>query len=218
MSNRVIPKEQLTAYQRWELGSFASEEGQPPGAADQAEVPPGEDDQSIALPTAEELEAIHQQARDEGYQAGYAEGHGAGVEESQRLHHMLQSVTAELSQLQQSLAQAMLTLSVDLAAHIVRQTIRLHPDIVLNSVREALDTMGQSTQPFRILLNPADAELVRKALAEELPHATYVILEDADIHSGGCRIESGQGDIDATIQTAWRQALTALGRDGDWLE
>lgn len=218
MSNRVIPKEQLTAYQRWELGSFAGEEAPQSAAPDESAGPVDEAEQPVSLPTAEEVEAIHQQARDEGYQAGYAEGYRAGEEASQRLHVMLQAVSAELSQLQQSLAQDVLTLSVELAAHIVRQAVKVHPEIVLNSVREALDTMGQTSQPFRISLNPADAELVRKALPEELTHASYVILEDAGMHVGGCRIESNQGDIDATLQTAWRQALTALGRDGDWLE
>ncbi len=214
MSNRVIPKEQLTAYQRWELGSFT--EGDAP--QEQGALEPETESPPVALPTAEEVEAIHQQARDEGYQAGYAEGHQAGAEESQRLHDLLQSVSAELAQLQQRLAQDVLTLSLDLAAHMVRQAIKVHPELVLNVVREALETMGHATQPFKILLNPADADLVRATLAEELPHASYVILEDAEVGAGGCRIESTQGDIDATLQTAWKQALTALGRDGDWLE
>ncbi|PIF11896.1 flagellar assembly protein FliH [Janthinobacterium sp. 13] len=94
----LIPKEQQTAYQRWEMTSFGDErpsvvaarkllepdpepeidpEADPYGELHQEELAP-----PLEYPTQEELDAIREEARatafDEGRAAGYAEGHAAG--------------------------------------------------------------------------------------------------------------------------------------------
>lgn len=214
MSNKIIPKEQLTAYQRWELGAFDSGvmPGDDSGSAETAPV--GE----VVLPTAEEIERIHQQARDEGYQAGFSEGREAGLQESARLHELLAATNESIAAMQEQLAQQVLSLSLRLARHLVRQELTVKPELVLNAIREALAAMPQSGQPFRITLHPSDAALIRDVLANELTHAQYVLLEDPAVGAGGCRIDSAQAEIDATLATAWSQALTALGRDDDWQE
>ena len=75
--SRVIPKEQLTAYQRWELGSFE------PIPVVEAEPPPPEPEPvlSVPLPTAEDIERIQQDAWQEGYDLGFTEGRKAGYED-----------------------------------------------------------------------------------------------------------------------------------------
>ncbi|MEG1116105.1 MAG: flagellar assembly protein FliH, partial [Janthinobacterium sp.] len=93
MSN-LIPKEQQTAYQRWEMTSFGDErpsvvaarkllEPEPEPEFDPfAELPEEEPAPPLEYPTQEELDAIREEARatafDEGRAAGYAEGHAAG--------------------------------------------------------------------------------------------------------------------------------------------
>lgn len=71
------------AYQRWEPPAFDA-----PPSAEQAPSPPPEADTPIAeapilppgvkLPTAEEIEHIHDEARKNGFEAGFAEGREAG--------------------------------------------------------------------------------------------------------------------------------------------
>ena len=97
MSN-LIPKEQQTAYQRWEMTSFGDERPSVVAARKllEPEPEPGFDPENDAYgerqeeepappleyPTQEELDAIREEARatafDEGRAAGYAEGHAAG--------------------------------------------------------------------------------------------------------------------------------------------
>ena len=48
MSSTAVPKEQLTAYQRWELDSFDA---------------PKKGGKATVLPTAAQIERMHQQAR-----------------------------------------------------------------------------------------------------------------------------------------------------------
>ena len=76
MSN-IVPKEQLSAYQRWEMDAF--------------------DETHAAFPTAEGVEQIQQQAHQEGYQEGlqqgreqgYREGGAQALQEAQRLNQLL---------------------------------------------------------------------------------------------------------------------------------
>ena len=79
----MIPKEQQSAYQRWEMTSFGDERqdsqarraatAPPPPAPEPVEIVP-----HINLPTAQELEAIREQARAEGYAEGLADAIGEG--------------------------------------------------------------------------------------------------------------------------------------------
>ena len=66
-SNKTIPKEQLSAYQRWELSNF-----------DQ----PAE---GVKLPSANDIQRIQQQAYQEGFAAGMKDGRA----EAQILVHAL---------------------------------------------------------------------------------------------------------------------------------
>jgi len=95
-----IPKEQQTAYQRWEMQSFgdtrpsvvAQREREQEAAraiaaeeaaalAEVAEAEYGEADQAPSpdYPTDEELAAIREQARQEAYDAGFKAGHEEGM-------------------------------------------------------------------------------------------------------------------------------------------
>ena len=78
MPDAAIPKEQLTAYQRWELPAF--------DVVKAVEPPP------INLPTAAQIEQIHMQAHEEGYQAGYVEGMKQAGTEAQRIAKILESL------------------------------------------------------------------------------------------------------------------------------
>lgn len=85
--SKVIPGENLTAYQRWELPSV--EHGLDPGALgagmlDKSDAR-GHGGRSLkassAPPTLEEIEQIHTQAHEEGFAAGYQEGRREGREQ-----------------------------------------------------------------------------------------------------------------------------------------
>src|SRR3990172_9378232 len=83
----VIPKEQLTAFERWELASFDSH----PGDKHQ-----GGTKRSTALSTVAELENIRQQAHDEGHAQGREAGYAAGIQqarnEAAQIHALLQNI------------------------------------------------------------------------------------------------------------------------------
>lgn len=212
----IIPKERQSAYQRWELDTL--NEGA--GAAVAA----------VTLPTAEAIEQIQQQARQEGYQEGYQEGLMQGREqgyreggeeaqlEAQRLNGLLTQVNEAVQQLDQAMAQQMLSLALGIARQMMRQALLVRPELVLPVVQEAISSLPQANQHPQLILHPQDAALVRSCLEADLAHGHWRVVEDSQITPGGCRLETAQSELDATLESRWQRVLEALGRSGDWLE
>src|SRR5690606_22420420 len=94
--------------------------------------------------------------------------------------------------------------------------LREQPEAMLAAVREVLHINPAATGAMRLWVHPADLELVRQHLADELREGHWRVLADESIARGGCRAETPYGDIDATLQTRWRRIAASLGRSVSW--
>ena len=168
----------------------------------------------IHLPTADDIERIHEEARKEGYDAGYEEGTARGRVEAMALHSLVQGMDDALGRLDQEVAEEILALSIEIARQMVRHHLDAHPEAVGELIREALLQMPQVHA--LVHLNPDDLALARDYLGEQLTHAGHRLVEDASISRGGVRIDAGGSQIDATVQTRWRRILDNLGRNVAW--
>lgn len=205
MPDTVTPKEQLTAYQRWELPAFdAVKEAEPPPALD--------------LPTAAQLEDIHMQAHEEGYQTGYAEGMKQASIEAQRIAKMLESLNKELQQADQKIAQDLLDLALEIAKQMLQQALKINPELLLSVVRVAIGELPYFNQNAHLVVHPDDAELLRTSMGEQLLHTGWKIFEDNQIERGGCRVETTHSQIDATLPKRWQRVVASIGQDNAWLE
>lgn len=211
----TVDKGQLTAWERWELAEFDSAMRKPAAVKQPAEP-------QVVLPTAEEIERIHEEARQQGYQQGLAEGSQTGYQEgqakahaeAQRLAQLAGRLEAALVELDVGVADELLALSVELARQVVRREIQAHPETLLVVVREALEQIPH--QHAAIYLHPEDASLIRSYAGDQLTHAGHRILEDGKLARGDCIVESGGSHVDATVATRWRRVLEGLGLEGAW--
>lgn len=203
-SSSIIPKEQLSAYQRWKLNSF---DGVAP-----------DKNPAVVLPTVEQIERIHQQAREEGHAAGYREGKDQVQTEAERLQMLVKNLDQELQHFDQQVAQDLLTLSLDVARQMLCQALRVRPEFVLTVVQDAIACLPHFNQHAHLVLHPEDATLVRSRLGEQLSHSGWKILEDTRMARGGCRVETANSQIDATLPSRWQRVLAAIGQEGKWLE
>jgi flagellar assembly protein FliH len=198
MSDTVAP-EKLTAWQRWEAPNFEA-----------GRVRPGD----VALPTAAQIEEMQRQAREEGFQTGYAEGMQKATQENQRLAELIGSLG---QQVDEQIATELLALSLDIARQMLHQALRVNPELLLGVVREALGTLPHFSPGAHLVLHPDDAALVRERMGEQLAHAGWKIFEDARIERGGARFETANSQIDASLATRWQRVVAALGQDTSWL-
>ncbi|MBK6631494.1 MAG: flagellar assembly protein FliH [Betaproteobacteria bacterium] len=208
MSSAVIPGEKLTAWQRWELGSFDQKKAAPNGMPKAAVAG--------SLPTASDVERIHNDAHKQGYAAGYEEGTARVRIEALRLHTLVGQLDAALGEFDQQVTEELLRLSLEIARQVVRQTIAAKPTMILDVVREALTQLPH--QHAAIYLHPEDASLVRSYLGDQLAHLGHRIFEETGLARGGLRMEAGGSHLDASVATRWRRIIEGMGAAGDWIE
>lgn len=216
MVNRIIPKEQLSAWDRWEMAPLehaGQPEAEPPPTAESAGDSP-----RFALPTAEELGQIHEQARREGYQAGHEEGVIQGRNDAHRIHTLMKSVQDAIGNLDEQIASDLLQLALGVAQQMLRGAIQVKPELILPVIREAMASVPTFNQQLSLVVNPDDAKLIATLLAKELSQGNWRVIEDSRIVRGGCRIESPHSELDATLATRWRRVIGALGVNATWVE
>lgn len=164
------------------------------------------------------LRMLHEEARKQGYEAGLEQARSAMEQEARRLRQLGESLGSALDALDFRLADQVLNLALDVAKQVVVGELSARPERILDVVKQALRQMAETTREARLLLNPEDAHVVRPILNELLDKSRLRIVEDARIVRGGCLIETPQGDLDATLQTRWRQVISVLGSNRNWLE
>lgn len=215
------------AYQRWEPPAFDEQADAPAAPADNAAdaapvhapapVEPDATEETqgpaIQLPTAEEIETMFEDARREGFAAGFVDGAEAARQQVARLAELTDTLDASLARLDGEIAEEVVALAIELARRMVRRTLAEQPAAINEVVREAMQQLPQSR--ITIHVNPDDAALVREFLAEQGAHQPARLVEDEGVARGGCRLQSENSEIDATLETRWRRILEGIGRAND---
>jgi flagellar assembly protein FliH len=230
-----IPKEQQTAYQRWELASFEQDAPRRPArpvaesAADGASRLAAQHRQA-----AEEAQrAAYAAGFEEGRAAGFAQGQDAGFEQGRaeglasaraqaeqeraQLQQIAHAFGAEVAQASERIAGDVLHLALDLAHAMLKNALAVRPEVVIPVVVEAIRYLPTVQQPARLTLHPEDALIVHAQMGPELEKAGWRVTEDAGIARGGCRVETATNQIDATAPTRWQRISAALGKESEWL-
>ncbi len=216
MSNSVLPKEQMTAFQRWELASFDHPVIQP--------TQPKISDAELARQAAAQLAELTQQAhqdgyasgREVGYQAGYAEGIAQARHEAEQIKQLLDPLQTAINSVDEELAQSLLMLALEIAQKMTLQTLQTKPEIINKIVSEAIASLPHFNQNAHLILHPDDAKLVQEQLGEQLNHAGWKIFTDVQIQRGGCLVETAHSHIDATNTARWQRIVESIGQDTSW--
>ncbi len=227
MSN--IPKELQTAYQRWEMTSFGDERPSvvaarkppPEEVVVQEEAAPPPPD----YPTEQELAAISEQARLEGYQDGLAAGRAealalgqaATAEELAQVRAIALAFGHALAEADQLIANDVLELALHLSKGMLKAALPVRPELILPIVREAIEYLPVLQQPALLMLHPDDIKTVRDGIGDELEKGGWRVVEDASVGRGGCRVDTASNQIDAQAASRWQRLSSALGKDLDWL-
>jgi flagellar assembly protein FliH len=207
-SSPVIPKEQQSAYQRWELGTFDAPARTSTGRR------------------AEDTVDYREQARTEGYRDGHREGLEAGHLEALAqmapriavMDRLIAELKTDLARMDRELATDVVQLGLAVARNVIRSAVATRPAIVQDCVDEALRQLAQNYAPVHLVVNPQDAALVRDLLQTSQLSGGWSLKEDERVARGGCRLETAAGEVDATLQTRWQRTVSALGQPLDWIE
>ncbi|EIL92219.1 flagellar assembly protein FliH [Rhodanobacter fulvus Jip2] len=191
--------------QRWELPNVGN--GELPNR--RKDDPP--------QPTVRELEALEQQAREEGYAAGRAEGLAAARQQLQqnmaRFDALCEAAARPLQALDDRTEQELARLAIVMARRVVARELQLSPDLIAKAVRQAAAALPAATRDLRVHLHPDDLALLRELGAVE---SHWQLHADASLTRGGCQLESERSRLDATVEARLAAVVDAvLGDDVD---
>ncbi len=176
-------------------------------------------------PTVNEMQSLHKDAYDEGFNMGRKEGreqgHKEGIAqaktESQQLFNKLEalfiSLSDPVSQLDDELESSIAELTLAIARQLVRREIKMEPGEIVAIVREAVRALPISARNPTIYLHQEDMQLVRNALSLGDDEKSYRLEEDLLLTRGDCRVETESSFIDASIEA--RLSAIAINMLGD---
>lgn len=176
-------------------------------------APPFE--QAVTAPGAEpdpgEQQAL---AQAEGFQAGREEGFAAGRAEAEKIVATLIAVADDMAQpyrdLDEIVTRELVQMATLLAEQIVRRELSLDTRVIEGLVEEALSTLYKLEGETIIFLNPADAELVAEFAPESLEGKDWKIVEDPDLHPGGCQVKTPISFVDASVEKRIETVFASL--------
>ncbi len=153
------------------------------------------------------LETLTQQAFEEGYAAGFAQGNRDGLAAAATevakltatLSAALEHLQAPLTDLDAEVVESLAALAGTIARQLVRRELKTDPQVVLAAVREAAGVLPVAAREVRLYLNPEDMVIVREAMGTDMVEGMWRLCEDPVLERGGCRLESDASRIDATV-------------------
>jgi len=165
-------------------------------------------------PTVRELEALEQQAREEGYAAGRAEGLTAARQQLDerlaRLDALYEAATHPLQVLDEQTERELARLAMVVARRVIAHELQLSPGSIVQAVRQAAKALPAATRQLRVHVHPDDLLLLRELGAVE---THWQLLADPALARGDCQLQSEHSRLDARVET--RLAAVIDGVLGD---
>jgi flagellar assembly protein FliH len=216
MSNLAVPKEQQTAYERWEMSSF-TDSNQSIGSSKSKK----KDSVANSLAVAQIFDGVRKEAYAKGMQEGFAVGMAkareAAQDDKQNFLNLTTAFSEALEKSDEQIADDVLSLALDIAKSMLKVKLNVDPATLLPVVMDAIHYLPYVQKPARILVHHEDAQMLREYLADEISSQHWLIQEDSNVERGGCLVETGANQIDATNGVRWKRISEALAQNNNWL-
>ena len=228
--SRFIPSEEVGDFKQWKFSAVDGSDLVEHVPEPVAEIPLEVDEAELQAQQA----LLRQQACDDAYAEGFAQGQAQtalewqrrmddyiaqqGQEAAQRLQAVLQTLDASLIDMQQQMAQQLLELACDIARQVVRQELSVNPNALQPVVREAVGMLVTEGRPATVRLNPQDWERLQEPLKAAHPQPKIEWLADASVKPGDCLVESAGAQVDGSLERRWQRAVAALGLVSTWYD
>ena len=153
----------------------------------------------------------------EAFARGFEQGERAGAEAAgERTEAMLRRLMETLEELQTLRAEMirqterqMVQLALAMARRVVHREVSIDQDLLIAMARVAIDRLGESAQ-VKVRLNPDDYEAAGAHRVAQMAGSNVLVLADAHVSRGGCRVESDMGVADIGVDAQLQEIARAL--------
>lgn len=215
-SSELLSAQESQLFSRWDLPSFDApvEQKQPEPVEVEAEAEVRVEDvtiEDVKPLTLEDVESVRQGAWNEGFSTGEKDGFHAGQLKAsqeaevvlrnkvQALENIMREFFQPIAQQDQQLEESMLDLVMQISRQVIQRELSIDSSQIQQVVREALKLLPMGSEAVRVYVNPQDFEQIKALRARH--EENWKIVEDDDLLPGGCRFESVNTQINASIET-----------------
>lgn len=172
-----------------------------------------------------------EEGREHGYAVGFAEGAKAGeakmLEAVKRMAEIIGKLGMPVAAMEQPVEEAIVALALEIARCVIGDNVKHSHDFLVRLVREAIAKVPLEMGAPRVLLNPADLDLIRR-LVPEVDDGYAVLVGDETIEPGGAlivadgeerqikdrrwnpRTADGVSEVNLTLSSRWRAVMLML--------
>lgn len=181
-------------------------------------------------PTAEELQAIADQAQQEGYADGFKEGMEKGMKQGeakglelgeqkaynetradlddqrQRLAAIADQLFVPMQNQDREIEKSLIDIVLALTRHLLGSELSSSPEKLIGVIHQALAALPVGAKNISVVVNDQDLELLETV--KTLAQRDWVLKGDAELERGGCRVETAESFIDYSIETRLKHYLS----------
>lgn len=165
----------------------------------------------------EEADRIREDAWQQAFEQGRNEAIAGAQAEARAIREQALQVLNQAEEIRKktlkSVEADIVRLSIEIAEKILLVKLDMHPQVVVDVALEAINLLQDRDQVI-LYVNPGETHLFEERRDELITHLSpkgeLHIIADPGIQPGGCVAETGQGRIDAGLDTRWDNFLKAL--------
>ncbi|MGF1754379.1 flagellar assembly protein FliH [Vibrio makurazakiensis] len=169
-------------------------------------------------------EAGFKQGYDKGKEEGLAAGHAEGSEAGK-----LEGITAGQEYIQQQVAvfmglanqfaqplelmnaqveKQLVDMVLTLVKEVVHIEVQTNPQIILDTVKESVESLPIAGHAITLKLNPEDTEIIRSAYGEsELDCRNWTLVPEPALNRGDVQIEAGESSVSYQMEERVRNVI-----------
>lgn len=199
----VMEGDNVDKFQRWDLPELGES-----GTGHSGPMTPGE------------MEKLHQQAYQEGFERGRRDGLDAGrqalADQARQLEQLLCALTRPFEELDEQVEEELLGLVFTIVRQLAGNEIRENPEQILSIVHKTVAMLPSASRHLQLYLHPDDVQLVHDILPAADSTTPWHVIEDVSVGRGGCRVSTETSQVDATLETRLNNIVNSLvGGDDD---
>lgn len=156
--------------------------------------------------SAEDLEMVRKRAYQESYEQGYSQGLQAAKVEVERelasIREVLGALSRPLEELDRSLEENLLALTLAVAQQVVRREIQADPAQIIAVIRQAMDILpAAAARDVTVFVHPDDARILSELESgEDGAAGGWQIKPAPELTRGGCKVVTDEAAVDATVE------------------
>lgn len=155
----------------------------------------------------------------EGYEDGKEQGYQEGLSQGQReidtaltqLNDLMAQLHEPIEQQADEIEGVLYGLLEKLVTIITRKELQLSSESVLEVIRESLELLPRNSERIRVFVSPQDLDLAKSQSEGSLDR--WQVYADAALLPGGCRVETMNSLVDASVENRLSDLLEQVVAD-----